>query len=81
MENNFDNEKFIQRLMQIKNEDPDLFMDMVLDVLKKDESYAFSDGAPIESKHTALLTMIKRFEELERYEDCAFLNKIKLRLV
>lgn len=80
MESNFDNEAFIKRLNQIKEEDPDRFMDMVLDILRKDESYAFEDGSPVEKKRTALSTMIKRYEELERYEDCAFLNNLKARL-
>jgi hypothetical protein len=81
MENNFNNDEFIKHLNKIKEEDPDRFMDMVLDILKKDESYAFEDGSPLEKKQTALSTMIKRYEELERYEDCAFLNRIKGRLV
>ena len=81
MESNFNNDEFIKHLNKIKEEDPDRFMDMVLDILKKDESYAFEDGSPLEKKQTALSTMIKRYEELERFEDCAFLNKIKKRLV
>ena len=81
MEKNFDNEEFIKYLNKIKEENPDKFMDMVLDILKKDESYAFEDGSPVEKKQTALSTMIKRYEELERYEDCAFLNRLKARLV
>jgi hypothetical protein len=81
MESNFDDEKFIKRLNQIKEEDPDRFMDMVLNILRKDESFAFMDKAPLAQKQTALSTMIKRYEELERYEDCAFLNSIKNRLV
>ena len=80
MESNFDNEAFIKHLNKIKEEDPDKFMDMVLDILRKDESYAFEDGSPLEKKRTALSTMIKRYEELERYEDCAFLNNLKGRL-
>jgi hypothetical protein len=81
MESNFDDEKFIKRLNQIKEEDPDRFMDMVLNILRKDESFAFMDKAPLTHKQTALSTMIKRYESLERYEDCAFLNSIKNRLV
>ena len=80
MESNFNNDEFIKHLNKIKEEDPDRFMDMVLDILKKDESYAFEDGSPLEKKQTALSTMIKRYEEMERYEDCAFLNNIKVRL-
>jgi hypothetical protein len=81
MESNFNNDEFIKHLNKIKEEDPDRFMDMVLNILKKDESYAFEDGSPLEKKQTALSTMIKRYEELERFEDCAFLNRIKKRLV
>ncbi len=80
-QSNFDNEKFINHLMKLKQEDPDKFMDMVLEVLRKDESYAFSDDSPVDNKLNALSTMIKRYEELERYEDCAFLNNIRKRLV
>ena len=81
MKSNFDDEKFIKHLNKIKEEDPDRFMDMVLNILRKDESFAFVDNAPLEKKHAALSRMIKRYEELERYEDCAFLNSIKTRLV
>jgi hypothetical protein len=81
MESNLDDEKFIKRLNQIKEEDPDRFMDMVLNILRKDESFAFMDKAPLAQKQTALSKMITRYEELQRYEDCAFLNGIKKRLV
>jgi hypothetical protein len=81
MRNDLNSREFLQQLAKMKAEDPDLFMDMVLEALRSDENYAFNDESPVENKVSALSTMIRRYEALERYEDCAFLNSIKKRLV
>ncbi len=81
MENKgLNDQEFIKKLTEVRDQNPDLFMDMVLEALRSDENYAFADEAPVEHKLNALSKMIKRYEELERYEDCAFLNNIKTRL-
>ena len=69
-------EDFFKEILRIKNEEPEKFMDMVLDILKDDLEYALKDDSPKENKIIALKNMQKHYENAERYEDCAFISKI-----
>lgn len=78
---NYPDKEFLKKLQDLKKNDPDRFMEIVLDTLKQDEELAITDKTPVENKLTAIATMTKRLEELQRYEDCAFLKKLKEKIL
>ena len=70
-------EKFLASLLEIRERDPDLFMQLVLETLRRFPDLAVSDDNSTENKRRALDTMLKHFEGQEKYEDCAFLRDLK----
>ncbi len=69
--------EFILALNEIKLTDLDLFMELILMSLKTFPEMAVKDDVPVENKLSALDRVIKHFENLERYEDCAFIRDIQ----
>jgi len=78
MEANDDNplndDKLKADLYAMSESDPDGFMEEILQVLKSFPEFILSDNAPVENKTNALNRMMKHFENLQRYEDCAFVK-------
>ena len=70
-------EEFLASLLEIREQDPNLFMQLVLESLKRFPDLAAEDDNPAENKRRALDTMLKHFEGQEKYEDCAFLRDLK----
>jgi hypothetical protein len=75
-----DDPEFIERLEQLKTEDIDTFMKLVLLSLKTHPEFAVEDDTPTEDKISAMKIVLKHFEEREEYEDCAFLLDIQKRI-
>jgi hypothetical protein len=73
---NKEDEDFFKEILKIKKEEPEKFMDMILEILKGDLKYVLNDDAPKENKVIELKNMQKHYESVERYEDCAFISKI-----
>lgn len=70
-------EKLLRAMLEMRAEDPDGFMNMVLSALKNNPEYAVADAAPTEAKLRALESLIQYYEGLENYEDCAFIFNLK----
>jgi hypothetical protein len=70
----------IEMLKKLMRDDPDKFMGLVLSILKTNPELVMIDATPKETKLASLTKMIKRYEELEKYEDCGFLKGLKDKL-
>jgi len=70
----------LKYMTELRAKDPTAFMDMVLSALKNHPDLAVSDIAPAEHKIRALTRMLKHFEGLENYEDCAFILDLKKKI-
>jgi hypothetical protein len=73
-------EEFLSSLLEIRNQDPALFMQMVLESLKRFPDLAVEDDQPSEQKVAALKKMMSHFESVERYEDCAFIRDLQKKI-
>ena len=69
-------EEFLFYLMEIRREDPEKFMNLVLEALRKEREYAVVEDSPAEKKLSALSTLLNHFESKEGYEDCAFIRDL-----
>lgn len=69
-------EEFLIELIRLKEQDPDAFMQLILEALKRHPELAIADGAPVSNKVRALEKMLKHLEEKEEYEDCAFVRDL-----
>ena len=63
-------------MLQLREKDPDGFMNLVLNSLKKYPELAVEDRSPAENKLRALKAMLEHFENIEDYEDCAFIRDL-----
>lgn len=72
---------WIDKLVELRKNDPAEFADQVLAALRSSPETAVEDAAPIEKKTRALDRLIHHFERLERYEDCSFLLQLKTKIV
>jgi hypothetical protein len=75
-----DDQEFIAKLEELKRNDIDAFMELVLFSLKTHEEFAVEDDAPIEHKREALKKIMNHFEGKEEYEDCAFIRDLQKRI-
>ena len=73
-------EEFLTSLLQIREQDPALFMQLVLESLKRFPDLAIEDDQPNQQKISALKTMLRHFEKEENYEDCAFIRDLQKRI-
>jgi hypothetical protein len=73
-------EKFLESLLEIREQDPALFMNLVLESLKRFPDLAVEDDQPTGQKISALKTMLRHFEKEEKYEDCAFIRDLQKRI-
>jgi len=73
-------EEFLTSLLQIREQDPALFMQLVLESLKRFPDLAIEDDQPNQQKISALKTMLRHFEEEEKYEDCAFIRDLQKKI-
>jgi len=69
-------EEFLMALLKLRENDPDAFMQLILESLKRHPELAISDEHSVERKIQALEKMIRHFEEKEEYEECAFIKKL-----
>ena len=69
-------EDFIITLIQLKEQDPDAFMQLMLDTIKRNPELAISDSAPTPSKIEALTRMLRHLEQKENFEDCVFIRDL-----
>ena len=76
----FNDPEFIAMIDEIKRQDPDKFMELVLHALKTFPDYAVEDNVPVETKVGALAIMLEHFKEREDYEDCAFIRDMQKRI-
>jgi len=74
-------EELIRALNDIKKKDPAAFMKMILAALKKYPELAVDDDAPTAEKIKALESLLKYFEGVEEYEDCAFILNLKQKII
>ena len=80
MSNPLHDPELLAALLSLREQSPDKFMDLVLGALKKYPELAVEDAAPSENKLRALKSMLKHYEESEKYEDCAFLKELQDRI-
>lgn len=73
-------EEFLIELIRLKEQDPDAFMQLILEALKRHPELAIADGAPVSNKVRALEKMLKHLEEKEEYEDCAFVRDLNIQI-
>jgi hypothetical protein len=73
-------EEFLASLLEIRERDPSLFMQLVLESLKRFPDLAVEDGHQVSQKISALKTMLRHFESEEKYEDCAFIRDLQKRI-
>lgn len=78
--NPLNSEEFINELLELKRKNPAAFAETVLSALKNHPDLAVSDSAPLDKKRQALDQLLKHFEEIEKYEDCAFIVDLKKRI-
>lgn len=78
--NPLDDDKFIEAIRSMRENDAAGFAETVLAALKKHEQFALEDEAPVENKLLALQKLVDYFELDERYEDCAFLVELKKKI-
>jgi len=71
----------IRAMLEIRKTDPDVFMTMVLDALKKYPELAVDDEAPNSAKIKALESLLKHFEGIEEYENCSFIVDLKQKII
>ena len=64
-------------MLELREKDPDAFMDLVLNSLKKYPDLAIEDEAPTGNKLRALQLMLEHYENSENYEDCAFIRDLR----
>jgi hypothetical protein len=76
----FHNQKLIEAMAKLKEESYPDFADMVLGCLKEEPDFAVNDTAPVEDKLSALGTLRKYYESVERFEDCAFIAGLEKRI-
>lgn len=72
--------EFLAILNKLKQEDPDRFMELVLEALKTEPDFAVEDDVPVENKRSALKRIREYFESQEKYEDCAFIRDLQKRI-
>ena len=70
----------IDELLKLRAEDPEAFMKMTVEVLKKFPDIALTDIAPPKQKKEALDRLLKYLEKIEDYEDCAFIVDLKKKI-
>jgi len=70
----------LKKLIHLRESDPDSFMQMVIGALKKNPAAALTDSAPSANKLVALESLMRYFQEIEGYEDCAFIRDLKQRI-
>jgi len=73
-------EGLIKELIRLRESDPDAFMMLVIEALKKNPDAALQDSAPAHKKLVALESLMRYFQEIEGYEDCAFIRDLKQRI-
>lgn len=73
-------EEFLIELIRLKEQDPDAFMQLILEALKRHPELAIADEAPVSNKVRALEKMLKHLEEKEEYEDCAFVRDLNIQI-
>lgn len=73
-------EEFLIELIRLQERDPDAFMQLILESLKRHPELAIADGAPVSNKVRALEKMLKHLEEKEEYEDCAFVRDLNTQI-
>lgn len=77
MKNPLYDEELLRAMVELKKKDPNAFMNLVLNSLKKYPELAVEDQHPAENKLRALQSMLLHFEGNESYEDCAFILELK----
>lgn len=70
----------MESLLQMREQDPNCFMQMVLESLKRFPDLAVHDDQPVQQKISALKKMLNHFERLEQYEDCAFIRDLQKKI-
>ncbi len=80
MNHDFNDPEFAKHLDQIRRENPETFLDLVLQALKAYPEFALEDIAPENKKLSALQRMLEYYERIENYEDCDFILKLKERI-
>lgn len=76
MENNLTRAEFLFHLIEIRNDDPDKFMELVLEALKANRDFAINEDSPSQNKLAALSILLNYFEEKEEYLNCAFIMEL-----
>jgi len=73
-------DEFMVTILEMMSHEPDIFIQLVLESLKKFPDLAVEDDQPVETKISALKKMLGYFEREERYEDCAFIRDLQKRI-
>lgn len=79
-ENPLRDNDLLKELIRLRESNPDAFMQMVIGALKKNPDAAIADSAPAHKKLVALESLMRYFQEIEGYEDCAFIRDLKQRI-
>lgn len=73
-------DEIIRGLLSLREKDPDAFMKMAVSLLRSYPDVVQEDEAPTEEKTRALSRMLSYLENIESYEDCAFILELKKKL-
>lgn len=76
--NDNDRSGFMLQLIELGHISRDLMMDALYNVLVEDHDRILKNGIPREEVSEALDSLIKHFEQKERYEHCHKLKEIKI---
>lgn len=74
------NDETIQKMLELRDQDPDGFADLFFEMIKQYPEIAIADSAPTEDKLAAIDRILKHYEAKEIYEKCAFLFEIKKKI-
>lgn len=75
-----DEEEFVKHLIDLRTNDYDTFIQLVMNSLKTFPEFAVEDDAPAEVKKAALRVILNHLEEKEEYEDCAFVRDLQKKI-
>jgi hypothetical protein len=75
-----DEEEFVKHLIDLRTNDYDTFIQLVMNSLKTFPEFAVEDDAPTDIKKAALKVILNHLEEKEEYEDCAFVRDLQKKI-
>lgn len=80
MKNKLYDEDFLKLLLSMHDQDPDKFMDLVMEVIRNNPELVVNDESSPEKKALALSRIREHYVEKEEYENCAIIKELEERI-